>query len=195
MKQSEKLDIVLRELYNRRDDMHYHDAREILVEKGIDVSDMEIMRIGDRLTSDGLVENIHAVGHAILYIKSRGVEYCEENSYSSIGRSLLTMDYSINITNASGVNVISHSPNASIDVGASDELIASLIQLRSAIEVDQGITEDQRKELLESMAEAEESHSKGTKAKGAMRHILEATKNIATIAPLAKQVWDLCFGS
>jgi hypothetical protein len=191
MKQSEKLDIILRGLYERRDGRQWDDAQEILKEKGIEVSDMELDRLKERLTSDRLVEDLGAVGHALLKITSRGVEYCEEDSYSYRGRSLLSIDQSVNISGSEHINVIANSTNSSIQTGDTEALSKALASLQTEIEGNQELSSQQREDMMESLVEAKDHYSKGMKPKGAIKHILEVGKSIAAIASLATTILGL----
>ena len=85
MKQSEKLDTLLFGLYTRFKTGNENGAVEKVVENlGIPVNGSEEIRLlVDRLASDGYVNTVRPNKQCVFAnITSRGIEYCEEDSYT-----------------------------------------------------------------------------------------------------------------
>jgi hypothetical protein len=99
MKQSEKLDLILRELYKYKNDGKYYSITSICESQNIPIdSQHEIFNISKRLHTDDFI-NQSTYDDCAAELTSYGIEYCEENSYSYSGHSVITNNYSISIVN------------------------------------------------------------------------------------------------
>ena len=89
MKQSEKLDIILRYLYERRDDRREYNIAEILAESKVDTNPTEISRLALQLR-DAKYIDLNNLSSTLkkARITAKGITYCEENSYSHKGQSV-----------------------------------------------------------------------------------------------------------
>jgi hypothetical protein len=80
MKQSEKLDVILRYLYERRNERRDFSITEILKESNIQADENEIGRLANQLRVDKLIElNVLSQKLKKAKITSKGITYCEED--------------------------------------------------------------------------------------------------------------------
>ena len=140
MKQSEKLDIILRGLYLHKD--KYQTIGEILNSNGIEASLEEKWQLVHRLRDDNFVTDpFSSNGDPACKINTYGIEYCEESSYTYKGQSLITNNYTISISDSPNASIVSNSQNVSITINNYTEVKDKIVELREAIDlnkVDQG---------------------------------------------------------
>ncbi|MBS1951245.1 MAG: hypothetical protein OJF59_003259 [Cytophagales bacterium] len=97
MKQSEKLDIILRYLYERRNDRREFSIAEILKESNVTADEAEIGRLANQLRTDKLIElNVLSQKLKKAKITSKGVTYCEEDSHAKKGESIVNHYHIVN---------------------------------------------------------------------------------------------------
>jgi len=107
MKQQEKLDLILRALYEKRDDGYLYPIEMLMKENDIPFSGQrEINRLEQRLIDERLVRHQFNAGSPYRHtISGLGVDFVENNSFTSaLNKSIL------NTTNVLVVN----SPNTSV---------------------------------------------------------------------------------
>jgi hypothetical protein len=115
MKQSEKLDLVLRGLYEHKDDGLYWPISDFLKAIGFQPKFEELWRLAIRLRDDNYVQDpISDVQDVLCKITSYGIEYCEESSYTYVGKSIITNNYNISIGENKNLSVVSDSQNVSV---------------------------------------------------------------------------------
>jgi len=117
MKQTEKLDAILRNAYAaylEHKSMGYFDISELLAEAGVEVPFEENFALGKRLEAEGLVRLIGSKSGVSIELTSYGLEYCESESHSQPSVPL------IQITN----NHISNSPQANLVTGSTGTTIS-----------------------------------------------------------------------
>lgn len=96
MKQSEKLDLVLRELYKTKNDRIPYSISRIFHNLNIPLdSTSEPLTIAEHLEQDGFIKAFTMLVDCDALLTSRGILFCQENSYSSPGHSILTNNYSV----------------------------------------------------------------------------------------------------
>lgn len=96
MKQSEKLDLILRELYKTKNDGTPYSISDIFRNLNIPLdSTFELLSIAELLKDDGFIKSFTMLTDCDALLTSRGIKYCEENSYSNPGHSILTNNYSV----------------------------------------------------------------------------------------------------
>jgi hypothetical protein len=99
MKQSEKLDLILKELYKHKNNGGYYSLNEIFIELGIpiNIAGQELVNLGNRLKNDGYVDVLRfEINDCIAQITTYGIEYVEEDSYSNSGTSIINNTYNSN---------------------------------------------------------------------------------------------------
>jgi hypothetical protein len=89
MRQSEKLDTILKYLYERRDTRVEYSISSILEELGIATNDAEMARLADHLRTDGHIElNNLSAKLKKAKITSKGIMYSEGDSYTHKGQTV-----------------------------------------------------------------------------------------------------------
>lgn len=83
MKQSEKLDIILRYLYERKDDNKEYSIADIVTSSGIETNATEIARLAEHLEKDKYI-TLNNLSSKLKKAKitSKGITYAEGDSYS-----------------------------------------------------------------------------------------------------------------
>lgn len=160
MKQSEKLDLVLKWLYARRHERHNTLLKRIMEELNIYESREDEDRIATRLHSDGLARAERMAAGTLLTITSEGVEYCEESSYSKPGFSLTTFNigtvHSSNFLNNTG-SISGSTINQSLK---QDNAVGEIIsKIKQALPTEASLSSTEKEEILNRLDEIEEKLS------------------------------------
>jgi NAD+--asparagine ADP-ribosyltransferase len=187
MLHKEKLDIVLRGLYKYKFDGKYYSIIKIIEEQELAYGSNEPRHLAKRIYDDGYAKMISTKDKTSVCITSRGVEYCERDSYSFPGNSIVNI-YNIHSTNTnfntgSGVqNVISQSQS---------EIIKEIKEeLNFLKEVDKTLI----KEISECLDEIEEKISSNRKVSPFLfKGLLSVTADFATLFPLVQKLHDKYF--
>jgi hypothetical protein len=90
MKQSEMLDVILRYLYERRNDRKEYSIAVIFEESKIETTDHEIGRLANQLRVDGYID-LNTLSNKLkkARITSKGIMYCKEGSYSNKAQNIV----------------------------------------------------------------------------------------------------------
>jgi hypothetical protein len=184
MKQSEKLDLILRELYKHKNDGKYYSIGWIYQSLNISIdSVLEINRIGHRLEDDGFINASFTHNDCNAELTSHGIEYCEENSYTYSGHSVITNNYSISVVNSPNVNVVNQSSNVTITQNIG-EVNQTLEKIREVISKDNTIGKTKATEILECLNEIQECLKNNQKPKFAIKSLIDIAGGISSIASL-----------
>ncbi len=184
MKQSEKLDLILKELYKFKNDGGYHSIGQICNTLGIPLdSTLEMGNLASRLKTDGLINAVITIGDSLAELTSHGIEYCEENSYSYSGHSIITNNYNISVVNSPNSNIVSQSSNVSITQNIS-EVNQTIEKIRETIATDSTIELSKTNEILECLNEIQECIKNNQKPKYAIKSLLDIAGGISSIASL-----------
>jgi len=192
MKQSEKLDLILKELYKHKHDGLYYSITAICEELNIDVAPhIEVPNIAHRLKNDGMINTIFTRDDASASLTSYGIDYCEEDSYSHTGHSIINNNY-INVTNSPNANVVSSSSNVAISITNHGDIKNKINEIRSATEklTDQG----KKQEILECIDEVEAGIDAGKKPKYAFSSLSHMAGSLAEVGLLVIELGKLIFG-
>lgn len=182
MKQSEKLDLILRELYNHKNDGSCYSIGEICRTLNIPLDSVsEIRLLANRLETDGFIKAVITCGDSSAELTSYGIEYCEENSYSYSEHSIITNNYSISIVNSPNSNIVNQSSNVSITQNIS-EVNQAIEKIRETIAIDKTINVTKATEILECLNEIQECLKKNNKPKFAIKSLLDIAGGISSIA-------------
>ncbi len=163
MKQSEKLDLILQYLYDRKDDGMNYGIKEIMSDIGIYSNDIEANRLAYRLKDQGLIHPTFTIGYTEMHISTYGIDYCEETSFTVPGTSLISLHMG-DINNSNFLfnsGSISRSPITQTTKHTDDEISLLIARIKAALRE----VEDQkaREELSEGLQEVESKIQKKEK--------------------------------
>lgn len=195
MKQAEKLDLILRELYRLRFDGKYYSIEFIGKKIGITIESHDEARIlTKRLEEDGFV--ISSITKDTCYVKlnSYGIEYCEEESYVHKGNSIITNTYNMSITGSPNANIVSNSNDVNIEIANYQEINKKIGIIKNSINDDNSLSKDEKENILECLDEIENSLNLGRKPKFAFNQLTEIASNLAGIGSLIIDLGKLIFG-
>ena len=179
MKQSEKLDLLLRGLYSLKDHRGYKLMSEIVKQNELPILHQEIFTLAKRLQSDNYIDATFVMGgDCFAQINSYGIEYCEEDSYSYKGNSIITNNYNITVENSPNTNIVSQSTQVNISTNYSQQYQEIMGALNSA-----EIEDAKREEILECLEEIKATLDAGQKPKYSFKSLLSLTADVATLAP------------
>jgi hypothetical protein len=183
MKQSEKLDIILRYLYERRNDRREFSIAEILKESNVEADDNEIGRLANQLKVDKLIElNVLSQKLKKAKITSKGITYCEEDSHAKKGESIVNHYH---IVNSPQSNIVVQSSQVTINQQQHDKATELIKEMREAIGQDQAVDLLLKREILECLTEIEAGVAAQRAPKFAIKGLLGIAANIASISKLA----------
>lgn len=182
MKQFEKLDLILRELYQYKNDGKYYSIGLICQKLNIPLdSFLELSKLARRLENDGFIKTIFTRNDCSAELTSYGIDYCEENSYTYSGHSVITNNYSISIVNSPNSNIVNQSSQVSINQSIS-EANDAIEKIRETITNDNTIENSKVNEILDCLNEIQESLKNNKKPKFAIKSLLDITSGISSIS-------------
>lgn len=182
MKQFEKLDLILKELYKYKNDGRCYSIGEICKDLNIPLDSVsEIGTLSNRLKTDGFIKAIPMCGDSLAELTSYGIEYCEENSYSYTGHSIITNNYSISIVNSPNSNIVNQSSNVSITQNIS-EVNQAIEKIRETVKTDKTISDSKATEIIECLSEIQECLKNNKKPKFAIKSLIDIAGGISSIA-------------
>ncbi|WON92527.1 hypothetical protein [Sphingobacterium sp. UGAL515B_05] len=195
MKHSEKLDLLLKSFYNNR----FNGKIEISKNKYESViplsNEREFSLLIKRLQDDGYIKAFMATGgEGLVDITSRGIEYCEEDSYSYRGSSIITNNYSISVNNSHGISIVNSSTNVNVNISNIDDIKKKIEQLVNVVQTTSDISHNNKKEMIECIDEIKTSLDQDKKPKFAFDALLAMANNFAGISTLAIEIGKLIFG-
>ncbi len=116
----------------------------------------ELNKIATRLKDDGFIKASISLQDCSGELTSYGIEYCEENSYSYSGHSIITNNYSISIVNSPNSNIVNQSSTVAITQNIG-EVNQAIEKIRETIENDNTIEKSKTAEIIECLNEIQES--------------------------------------
>lgn len=181
MKQSQKLDLILKELYKHKNDGKFYSIGQICKSLNIPLdSNLEINKLGHRLESDGFIRTSFTRTDCSAELTTHGIDYCEENSYSYKGQAVITNNYSFSIVNSQNSNIISHA--ADIKITYYNEIRDAIEKIKECISNDSSIDRAKASEILECLNEIQKSIDNNHKPKFAIKSLIEITAGLSSIA-------------
>lgn len=175
MKQSEKLDLILRDLYNHKHDGTYYSIGEIVQRLNIPgVNDIELKSLAHRLKNDGHVKAMFTHYDVSATLTSEGIDYCEGSSYSIGGSSIISNTYNMEITNSPNANIVSQSSNVNIQI-TNKEASDKIKEIINAVQNATSIDHERKQEILECVEEVKTLVDAGKKPK----HVLQSLIHMA----------------
>lgn len=186
MKQKEKLDLILKRLYqNRHTKNSYLSIYAILQELCIYESDEEARTLATRLKDDHMVDAISTRGGVELKITSYGIDYCEEDSYSHAGIPAVALNYTIHGNAVFGDN----NSNISQRISYGQESQELLRKIAEGIDSSAELSESQKTQALECVGDIEEKLQAQKKVSAYQwSNLLNCTANIAQVTSFALQL-------
>jgi len=193
MTQSEKLDVILRYLYERRNKRVEYSIVAILEESGIEVDYNEVARLALQLRKDGLIDlNVLSQKLKKARITAKGVTYCEDGpSPVRKGASVIN---NYNITDSPQAAIVVGSSQVTITQTQHDKASDIVKQIREAISQDQTVGLELKKDILECLTEIESGIANKKAPKFAIRSLLGMGSDIASISGLALDLASLFQG-
>jgi hypothetical protein len=153
MKQSEKLDIILRYLYDRKDDNKEYSIADVLASSGVETNPTEIARLAEHLERDKYIKlNNLSSKLKKAKITSKGITYAEGESYSHKGSNIINH---YNIVNSPQTNVVVNSNQVTINQTQYESATEIIKQIRETISKDESVAVAVRTEILECLTEIE----------------------------------------
>lgn len=172
MKQSEKLDVILRYLYERRNNRVEYSIATILEESGIAVDYIELARLANQLRTDRLIElNVLSEKLKKARITSKGITYCEEGSYSNKGKGQTVVN-NYHIIDSPQANIVVGSSQVTINQEQHDKAENIINEIRKTISHDQTVDLLMKKEILECLTEIESGIANKKAPKFAIKSLL-----------------------
>ncbi|WP_424492597.1 hypothetical protein [Salinimicrobium sp. GXAS 041] len=184
MKQIEKLDILLKELYKERFNNQYFDPEEIYGSLNIDISENEQSLILERLEELGLIKTFSTKDGDGAKITSSGIEYCEEDSFSEKGSPVITNNYQYSISHSPNSNIVSHSTG--VNIGSDIQEINNLLNnILSRLNDDDKVDPTKEKEIKECIEEIKNNLDKNNIPKFGIRTLITLLSNISSVGSFA----------
>lgn len=183
MKETEKIDLLLRGIYEQNKHVDVCELSVIADNAGLNLNRTELNRIADRLENDGYItgradDNVDIC----CWITSRGVEYCEGDSYTYRGQSLITNHYNISVNGSSNTSIVQNSEN--VNVTNNSDVSKIISELRCALESTQSIESAKKNEMIECIEELETVVKSGKTPKASFTYLLSMASDIATMSPV-----------
>lgn len=182
MKQSEKLDLILNELYRYKNNGSYYSIDEICKERKIPIDSIfELNRLAHRLKDDGLIEAIFSHNDCNAELTSYGIDYCEQDSYTYTGQSVITNNYNISISNSPNSNIVNSSSHVNIEQ-QSEGVLRAIENIRSELEKNEYRQASFTNDIIECLIEIENGIRSNQKPKFAIKSLIELGSDISSIA-------------
>jgi len=189
MNQSEKLDLILRELYKYRFDGKYYSIDSIVKTLNIPLQTTECNTLGHKLENDGFIKAIFSATDCHAEISPKGVAYCERegDSVTFSGQSSVTNNFNQitnNLQNSNNANVVTQSENVTINQSKT-EVDNAIEMIRKTISETKDIVESKKLEILECLDEIQENVKNNKKSKFSILSLLNLIGNISSVSAWA----------
>ncbi len=184
MKQSEKLDLILKGLYEHKDDGLLWSIEGICELYAIPFEPYdEIRRLAHRLQDEKLIRAQFTKSDTSAQLTSYGIEYVEEDSFSNKGHSIITNTY--NISNSPNASIVTHSTNVTITNNNIDEVKRLMQDLREMVIDNALVTNQSQIDIMECLDEINTSIEAKKKPRFALDRLIEITSGLAGIGSFA----------
>lgn len=196
MKQSEKLDLLLKGYYSKKDNHNLYFPDQILKENNIPYTDnREATMLAKRLYDDKLITAQNISGLRIRgKITSYGIDYVEGDSYTHKGSAIITNNYNTTISNSSGVSVVNSSSNVHVNISNIGDISNKIDELVKYIQASPDVPAEVKTEMIDCIDEVKNSLLLDKKPKYAFDALLTMANNFAGISTLAIEIGKLIFG-
>ncbi len=147
-----------------------------------------------RLETDGYISaHFFIGGEGIAKITSRGIDYCESDSYSYEGKPLITNNYNFNIENSTGVALVTSSSNVHINQTFGTAIQEKFDALLRAVEEEIRLDQSQKQDIKDCVTEIKEAIANNLKPRFSYKALLEMTSSFAGIGSLVLEIGKLIF--
>ncbi|KKX47493.1 hypothetical protein L950_0226210 [Sphingobacterium sp. IITKGP-BTPF85] len=190
MKQSEKLDLILKTLYKVRHQESFSRLNEIVRASNISTSSAnEIDTLTDRLIADKFIDaHLFEDGDGLIKLTSLGIDYVEGDSYTSKGVPISHVFYNTNISNSTGISVVTDSQDVNVNITSNSEVNNKLDELIRAINSNTEVSKNQQIEMIQCIDEIKSSISQDRTSKYAFQSLLNIASNFAGIGSLVLEI-------
>jgi len=183
------LDVILRYLYERRNNRVEYSIAAILEESGIQVDYNEMARLANQLRVDGLIDlNVLSSKLKKAKITSKGITYCEEGSYSVKGKTVIN---NYHIVDSPQANIVVGSSQVTINQEQHEKAHAIIKEIQEKISHDQAVDLLMKREILECLTEIEAGIENKKAPKFAIKSLLGMASDISSISSLALNLAQL----
>lgn len=186
MKQIEKLDLILKSLYEKPGKIG--EVVQLLKEKGVDVTFDDAIRLGKRLADAGFVKLSSVRDSALVEMKSEGIEFVEGDSFTHKGQSVISNHYII--SNSPNANLVAQSSNVSIVQNIGD-IKQTIEKIKSEVSSDTSVSVNKKQEFNECLHEVETGIQAGKNPKFAFKALLELASDFASVGSLVIELGKL----
>lgn len=195
MKQSEKLDLILRTLYQYRHDGRYYSIESICETQHITVEPRnEVRMLAHRLKDDGNIKVMFTKSHTSAILTSYGIEYCEEDSYAYKGHSIITNTYNLTISNSPNANIISNSSSVNIAINNYSDIKTKIEELKRAVNRAPEIDVKKKEEIIDCIEEVENNIDAGKKPNYSFNSLAHLAGSLSEVGILIIELKNLIFG-
>ncbi|MEQ6120990.1 hypothetical protein [Reichenbachiella sp. MALMAid0571] len=192
MKQTEKKDLILRYLYEKKDDNKEYNLRSILDENQVETSVMEVSRIADDLGMDKFIYlNNLSTKLKKGKITSKGIDYCEADSYTNKGQSIIN---NYNIINSPQSNIIANSNQVTINQTTHDKAASIINDIKEELIKGESFELEFKREVLECLSEIQNGIANKKAPKFALRSLLSMVGDTSSISGLVLSLVQLLGG-
>lgn len=192
MKQVEKKDVILRYLYAKRDNNQEYNLMSILEESGIETSYVEIARLADDLKADKYIAlNDLSSKLKKAKISSKGIDYCEADSYAKKGQSIVNH---YNITNSPQANIITGSSQVTINQTQEEKAESIISEIKQKLEEDKSFELKFKEEVLECLGEIQDGIANQKAPKFALRSLISMVGDASSITGLVMSLAQILGG-
>jgi hypothetical protein len=155
----------------------------ILEENGVSTNQTEVARLADDLKTDKYIhlKDLSSVLKKAR-ITSKGVDYCEADSYSKRGQSIVN---NYHITNSPQANIVVNSSQVEINQTQQEKAESIINEMREELAKDESFELEFKKEVLECLTEIQNGISSQKAPKFAIKSLLSFVGNSASISGLA----------
>lgn len=133
-----------------------------------------------RLESDNYIERPGNISKAVR-LTSYGVDYCESDSYTYSGRSVITNNYNLTISNSPNAVLNNQSPNSLIISQSSAEIHKILEQISEALKNDLTIDSGTKSIIQSSITEMDAEVKAGQITKNSLKKFLDKSSKVSSI--------------
>lgn len=186
MKQSEKLDRILRYLYERRNDNEEYSIAEILAGYEIESNTTEIARLAEYLEKSKYITlNDFSSNLKKARITAKGIAYAEGDLYGHRPNNII---HHYNIVNSPQANIVISSNQVTINQPQYDRAMQLIKQIREVISKDESLPVTNSTEIRECLTEIEACIENKKTLKFAINNLLGIGSDIASIAGLVLEL-------
>lgn len=187
MKESEKRDLILKQLYEKKHD-NFSMLKGIMEYLHIYESEEELNRIANRLDKDNYAD-IKRISHGVMIkISSLGIDYCEQDSYSHPGHPVINLNFS-GVFNAANMIMGANNSNNHQSVTITSEAESLIKKIQESIQQSTEIDEESKGALMECIGDIDDKVKDNKKiSKYQWSALLNNTAGLTQVSSFAIQL-------